>query len=76
MTGQTCMYAGIPPLEPLKAITSIAVNHKETLSIMHVDVSRAYFHAKAQRPVLKRLPVEDRMGTDARKVGLMKKSMC
>ena len=32
---------------------------------MHIDVSRAYFHAKAQRPVLIRLPVEDRMGTDA-----------
>ena len=42
---------------------------------MHIDVSRAYFHAKAQRPVLIRLPVEDRLGTDARKVGSMKKSM-
>ena len=42
---------------------------------MHIDVSRAYFHAKAQAPVLIRLPVEDRMGTDAGKVGLVKKSM-
>ena len=42
---------------------------------MHIDVSRAYFHAKAQRPVLIRLPAEDRIGTDAGKVGLMKKSM-
>ena len=41
---------------------------------MHIDVSRAYFHAKAQSPVLIRLPVEDRVGTDAGKVGLMKKS--
>ena len=41
---------------------------------MHIDVSRAYFHAKAKRPVLLRLPVEDRVGTDAGK-GLMKKSM-
>ena len=40
---------------------------------MHIDVSRAYFHAKAQRPVLIRLPVENRMGADAGKVGLMKK---
>ena len=53
----------------------IAANHKETFSIMHIDVSRAHFHAKAQRPVLIRLPMEDRMGTDAGKVGLMKKSM-
>ena len=43
---------------------------------MHIDVSRAYFHAKAQRPVLIRLSVEDRLGTDAGKVGPMKKSMC
>ena len=44
------LYAGTPPLlEALKAIISIAANHKETFSIMHIDVSRAYFHAKAQR---------------------------
>ena len=69
------LYAGTPLLEALKAIISIAANHKETFSIMHIDVSRAYFHAKAQRPVLIRLPAEDRMGTDAGKIGLMKKSM-
>ena len=56
-------------MEALKARISIATNNKETFSTMHIDVSRAYFHAKAQRPVLTRLPVEDRMG------GLMKKSM-
>ena len=70
------LFAGTPPLEAKKAITSIAANNKETFSIVHIDVSRAYFHAKAQRPVLIRLPVEDRMGADAGKVGLMKKSMC
>ena len=69
------LYAGTPPLEALKAIRSSAANNKDTFSIMHIDVSRAYFHAKAQRPVLIRLPVEDRMGADAGKVGLMKKSM-
>ena len=30
---------------------------------MHIDVSRAFFHAQAQRLVLVRLPVEDRMST-------------
>ena len=34
------LYAGTPPLEALKAIISIAANHKETFSIMHIDVSR------------------------------------
>ena len=61
-------------MEALKAIISIAANHNETFSIMHIDVSRAYFHARAQRLLLTRLAVEDRMGTDAGKVGLMKKS--
>ena len=69
------LCAGTPPLEALKAIISIAANHRDMSSIMHIDVSRAYFNAKAQRPVLTRLPVEDRLGTDAGKVGLMKKSM-
>ena len=69
------LYAGTPPLKALKATISIAANNKEMFSIMHIDVSRAYFHAKAQRPVLIRLPLENRTGTDAGKVGLMKKSM-
>ena len=63
------LYAGTLPLEALKAIISTAANSKETFSIMHIDVPRAYFYAKAQRPVLIRLPVEGRMGTDAGKVG-------
>ena len=72
---QPDLYAVPPPLEALKATTSIAAFHKETFSIMNIDVSRAYFRAKAQRPVLIRLPVGDRMGTDAGKVRLLKKSM-
>ena len=62
-------------MEALKAIISIAANHKETFSIMHIDVSRAYFHAKAQRLVLVRLPVEYRMGADAGEIGLLTKSV-
>ena len=70
------LYAGTPPLGPLKCIRSIAAIHKKTFSFMHVDVSRAYFHAKSQRLVLVRLPAGDRMGADAGTVGLLKKSMC
>ena len=55
--GRPDLYAGTPPLEALKAIISIAANNRETFSIMHIDVSRAYFDAKAQRPVL--IPVEN-----------------
>ena len=38
-------------------------------------MSRAYFHAKTQRFVLVRLPVEDRTGADAWKIRLLKKSV-
>ena len=68
-------HAGTPPSEALKVLISIAANHKPTFSIKHVDVSLANFHAKVQRLVLIRLPVEDRMGADSRNIGLLKKSM-
>ena len=42
---------------------------------MRTDVSRAYCHAEAQRLVLVRLPVKDRLGVDVGKFGWLKKSM-
>ena len=50
------LYAGTLPPEALKAIKSIAVSHSLEFSLVHVDVSRAYFHAKVQRLVLVKLP--------------------
>ena len=44
------LHAGAFPSEALEATIPIAANHKETFSVMHIDVSRACFHAKAQRP--------------------------
>ena len=69
------LYAGTPPLEALKAIISIAASHSPEFSLMHVDVSCAYFHAKAQRPVLGKLPAEDCSGKDQGKIGLLTKRM-
>ena len=63
-------------LEALKAIISIAASHSPEFSLMHVDISRAHFHAKARRPVLVKLPAEECSGKDEGKVGLLKKSMC
>ena len=40
------LHAGAPPLEALKAIISIAASHSPEFSLMHVDVSCAYFHAR------------------------------
>ena len=69
------LRAGTPPLEALKATISIAANHKDTFSVMHIDVSRAYFHEKVRRLVLVRLPVEDSMGADAGNLSLLNKGM-
>ena len=69
------LFAGTPPMEALRAVISISASHKQTFSIMHIDVSRAYFRARVQELVLVRLPVEDRIGADAGKSGLLKKSM-
>ena len=52
-------------MEASRAFNSIAANRKHTFSIMHINVSRAPFHARAQRLVLVRLPVEDRIGANA-----------
>ena len=51
-----------PLLEPLRDIISIAANHNPEFSLMHVDVSRTYFHGKAQRVVPVKLPAEDCSG--------------
>ena len=69
------LYAATHPLEALKAIMSIAASHSAEFSLMHVDVSHAYFHAKAQRLALVKLPAEDCPGKDKGKIGLLKKSM-
>ena len=51
------LSAGTPLLNGFKATLSLAANHVRTFGIMHIDVSRAYLHAKAQSLVLARLPV-------------------
>ena len=65
------LYAGPLPLEALKAIISIAASHSPEFSLMHVDVSRAYFHAKAQRPVLREIASRGLL-----RKGLKEKSDC
>ena len=69
------LYAKAHPLEGFKARISIAASPKQTFSIMLIDVSRAYFHATAQRFVLVRLPAEDRTGADAVEIGWLNWSM-
>ena len=46
--GQARLVCGkTPPLDALNAIIYIAASHSPEFSLMHVDFSRAYFHAKA-----------------------------
>ena len=54
-------------MEALKDVLSIPANYKDEFSIIHIDVSRAHFHAKAQRFVLMSLPNEEMGRTDAGK---------
>ena len=58
------LYAGNLQLETLKAIIAIAASHSPEFTLMHVDVSRPYIDAEAQRLVLVKLPAEDCSGKD------------
>ena len=69
------LYAGTLPLEALETIIFIAASHNPKFSLMHVDFSRAFFHAKAPRPVLVKLPAEDCSGENEGKIRLLKKNM-
>ena len=54
------MFAGTPPLEALRIICSEASTlGSEEKVIMVNDVRRAFFYAKAMRPVWIELPAED-----------------
>eukprot|EP00973_Karenia_brevis_P036614 5046527-Karenia_brevis.AAC.1 len=56
------LFAATPPLESLKAVLSICASKQRSNRphrIMSIDVSRAYFYAKALRPVFIEIPVED-----------------
>jgi len=67
-------YAATPPSECLKLML-----HKMTMSrrakLMYADVSRAYFYAKASRPVYVKIPAEDWEEGDEERCGKLKVSM-
>ena len=74
-SGEPDLYAGSPQLEALEAIFSTATSHSPEFSLMHLDVYRAFFLAKAQGTVLVKLPAEDCSGKGKGKIGLLKQSM-
>ena len=67
-------YAATPPSECLKiALSMMAEDRKKKM--LYADVSRAYFYAKAARPVYVKLPEEDREPGDESMCGRLRVSM-
>ncbi len=68
------LYAATPPSECLKLMISRLATDKG-LRLMYADVSRAYFYARAVRPVYVKLPDEDRQEGDEGCCGKLLMSM-
>ena len=68
------LYAATPPSECLRLLLSELATDK-TLKLMYADVSRAYFYAKAIRPVYVQLTEEDLEDGDEGKCGKLLMSM-
>jgi hypothetical protein len=70
------LYAATPPSECLRLMLSMTASGKrQDIGLMYADVSRAYFYAKAVRPVYVKLPAEDTESGDNGKCGKLKMSM-
>merc|ERR1712086_908052 len=56
------MFSATPPLETLKVLISMCArrqHEREPCRMAVVDIKRAYFYAKARRPVFIAIPIED-----------------
>ena len=70
------LYAATPPSECLRLMLSmLASSRSKDTTLMYADVSRAYFYAKAERPVYVNLPEEDLEPGDEGKCGRLRMSM-
>ena len=70
------LYAATPPSECLRLMLSLlAGGRSRGMKLMYADVSRAYFYAKAVRPVYVKLPDEDLEEGDEHRCGRLKMSM-
>ena len=59
------LFSATPPLETLKLLISKCARRQgdaRPCRMAIVDIKRAYFYAKARRPVFIEIPIEDREG--------------
>jgi hypothetical protein len=70
------LYAATPPSECLRLMLSmLASTRRQGGGLMYADVSRAYFYARAKRPVYVKLPAEDLEPGDENRCGKLLMSM-
>jgi len=75
------LYSATPPLEVVRLIISLVASTSDgkesadPISIMHIDVSRAYFHAPCLKPTFIEIPAEDRQPGDEDRAGKLNVSM-
>ena len=69
------LFAATPPPEALKIVISMTATGNKGEAIMTNDISRAYFHAKAERDVYVKLPDEDRANGEEQLCGKLQYSM-
>ena len=69
------LYAATPPSECLRLMLSKLASGDSSTALMYADVSRAYFYAKAERPVYVTLPSEDTLPGDEGNCGRLRMSM-
>ena len=78
MDSRLDLFAATPPLEVLRLICSVCANNqggRRPYRIMTVDVKRAYFYARARRPMYIEIPIEDFEAGDEHRVGRLKWSL-
>ena len=68
-------YAATPPGECLRLMLSKMASGKGKFKLAYADVSRAYFYAKASRPVYVELPEEDKVDGEEGMCGRLNVSM-
>ena len=74
LSKQDGLFAGTPPLESLRYIMSMCASRPGN-RVMAIDIKRAYFYARATRPIYMEIPAEDRAHDDSDKVGALNLSL-